>query len=159
MHGRHDFRFTPAERTQLRRVPRARRHAAGRRDLRERSRSPPHFRRELAAALPGHAIERIPPDDPLFTTAYGGYDIRQVTLRDPEAADDGADRSPPASARSSRSSKASSIDDRWAVIFSPYDISCALEEPRSHRLPRLHPTRRRPHRAERAAVFAESVGR
>ena len=32
-------------------------------------------------------------------------------------------------------------------------------KPPRHRLPRLHPTRRRPHRPQRAAVFAESVGR
>ena len=110
-----------------RRVPGARRHAAGRRDLRVASRSPTAFRRELAEALPGHAIERIPPDDPLFTTAFGGYDIRQVTLRDPET----ADAARPAAARTRQVEpqlEGIRIDGRWAVIFSPYDISCALEE-------------------------------
>jgi hypothetical protein len=83
----------------------------------------------LAAALPGHAIERIPSDDPLFTSAYGGYDIRQVTLRDPESTAETSGR--PLAARTRQIEpqlEGIRIDDRWAVIFSPYDISCALEE-------------------------------
>ena len=81
----------------------------------------------MAAALPNHPIERIPPDDPIFTTAYGGYDIRRVTLRDPESR-----RRDPAAGRAAAPDRAATrghpLGDRWAVIFSPYDISCALEE-------------------------------
>ena len=80
----------------------------------------------MTAALPGHRLERIPPDDPLFSTAYGGYDIRQVTLRDPQSADEGQ----PLAARNRQVEpqlEGISIDGRWAVVFSPYDISCALE--------------------------------
>jgi hypothetical protein len=125
MHGRHDFRLSPAERTQLREylerggtlladaICGSRPFAAA-------------LRREIGEALPGHALERIPADDPLFTTAYGGYDIRQVALRDPQAADTGQ----PIAARVRQVEpqlEGIEIDDRWAVIFSPFDISCALE--------------------------------
>ena len=106
MHGRHDFRLTDAEREQLREYL----ERGGTLLADSICASKPFtaaFRRELAAALPGHALERIPPDDPLFTTAYGGFDIRQVSLRDPQAGRRQASPSPPASARSSRSSKAS----------------------------------------------------
>jgi hypothetical protein len=126
MHGRRDFRLTPAERTRLG-------------DYLERGGTlfadsicaskafVEAFRRELTAVLPGHSIERIPPDDPLFTSAFGGYDIRQVSLRDPET----SDAAQPIAARVRQIEpqlEGVRIDGRWAVIFSPYDISCALEE-------------------------------
>jgi Domain of unknown function (DUF4159) len=125
MHGRHDFRLTPAERENLKEhlerggtlladaICASKPFAAA-------------FRREVAAALPGHALERIPPDDPLFTDVYGGYDIRRVTLRDPQAIDDGQ----PLASRQRETEpqlEGIKIDGRWAAIFSPYDISCALE--------------------------------
>jgi hypothetical protein len=126
MHGRRDFRFTPAERTRLAEYL----ERGGTLMSDAICASKPFaaaFRRELAAALPNHPIERIPPDDPLFTTAYGGYDIRQVMLRDPES----TSAVKPTAARLRKSEpqlEGIRLGDRWAVIFSPYDISCALEE-------------------------------
>jgi hypothetical protein len=125
MHGRHDFRLTPAEREKLYdyierggtllvdAICASRPFAAA-------------FRREISAALPGKSIERIPPDDPIFTTAYGGFDIRQVSMRDPEAVGDNQ----PVAARIRQGEpqlEGINSDGRWAVIFSPFDISCALE--------------------------------
>ena len=73
--------------------------------------------------------EPIPADDPLFTAAeYGGYDIRQVTLREPSR---GAG---PLAARQRQIPprlEGVRLGDRWVVIFSPYDISCALEKQNS----------------------------
>ena len=126
MHGRRDFRLTPAERTRLAEYL----ERGGTLMSDAICGSKPYaasFRRELGAALPNHPIERIPPDDPIFTKAYGGYDIRQVMLRDPEST---------ASARplATRTREVEPLlegirlGDRWAVIFSPYDISCALED-------------------------------
>ncbi len=126
MHGRREFRFTPAERTRL-----AEYLERGGTLLSDAiCASKPFatsFRRELTAALPNHRIERIPPDDPLFTTAFGGYDIRQVMLRDPETVPGAL----PTAARTRQTEpqlEGIRIGDRWAVIFSPYDISCALED-------------------------------
>jgi hypothetical protein len=84
------------------------------------------FRHELAAALPGHQLQAIPASDPLFTTAFGGYDIRHVSLRDPQS----TDPTQPVTAHLRQVEpqlEGIKLDDRWAVIFSPFDISCALE--------------------------------
>ncbi len=125
MHGRHEFRLTPAERQQLH-------------DYLERGGTlladaicasrgfAEAFRREIAAALPGKIMERIPPDDPIFTQSYGGFDVRTVAMRDPEAVGENE----PIAARIRQGEpqlEGINIDGRWAVIFSPYDISCALE--------------------------------
>jgi hypothetical protein len=87
------------------------------------------FRREIAEILPGRPLEKIPADDPIFTAAdYGGYDIREVTLREPAGGDG------PLAIRRVKSPprlEGVRIKDRWAVIFSPYDISCALEKQNS----------------------------
>ena len=126
MHGRYDFHFTDAERTQLRQYL----ERGGTLLADSICASKPFaaaFRREVAAALPGHTLARIPPDDPLFTTAFGGFDIRGVSLRDPQAAADGKQ---PIAARVrpvEPQLEGIQLDGRWAVIFSPYDISCALE--------------------------------
>jgi hypothetical protein len=87
------------------------------------------FRTEIAEVLPGRKLEEIPADDPLFTAAaYGGYDIRTVSLREPAGGDGPMQmrkRSIPPKLEGVR------IGDRWAVIFSPYDLSCALEKQNS----------------------------
>ncbi|MEM6331128.1 MAG: DUF4159 domain-containing protein [Planctomycetota bacterium] len=126
MHGRNDFRLSALERGRLRRY------------LVENDgllladaicASPAFtkaFRRELLAALETYKIEQIPEGDPLFTPEYGGYDIRQVEVRDPQpAADD-----QPLQARTRRVApqlEGVKINGRWRVIFSPLDLSCALE--------------------------------
>ncbi|MBM4058283.1 MAG: DUF4159 domain-containing protein, partial [Planctomycetes bacterium] len=87
------------------------------------------FRREIAEVLPGRPLEKIPTDDPLFKAEeYGGYDVRRVTFRE-AAGDDGPlgvrKRQGPPQLEGIR------IKDRWAVIFSPFDLSCALEKQNS----------------------------
>jgi hypothetical protein len=125
MHGRHDFRLTDAERKQLREY--LNRGGTLLADSICASQAfTAAFRRELAAAMPEHSIQRIPIDDPIFTTANGGFDIRQVSLRDPQAAAENQ----PVAARIRQVEpqlEGIQIDGRWAVIFSPFDISCALE--------------------------------
>lgn len=127
MHGRHDFRLTPQERDQLRLYLTERQGTLLADSICASKAFTAAFRRELAAALPEHRLEQIPPDDPIFTDAYGGYDIRRVELRDPQPQTD--DR--PLAARVRRTEpqlEGIRVDDRWAVIFSPFDISCALEK-------------------------------
>ncbi len=87
------------------------------------------FRAELAALLPDRKLEEIPADDPLFSAEeYGGFDVREVTLREPAGGD-----GPLASRKRRIAPKLEGIrmGDRWAVIFSPYDLSCALEKQNS----------------------------
>ena len=87
------------------------------------------FRAEIAAVLPTRKLEEIPADDPIYTAAtYGGYDIRTVTLREPAGGDGPMNvrkRQVPPKLEGVR------MGDRWAVIFSPYDLSCALEKQNS----------------------------
>jgi hypothetical protein len=125
MHGRQDFRLTPAERTRLREYL-----ERGGTLLADSICASPGFatafRRELAAALPGKTLAGIPANDPLFTSAFGGFDIRRVTLREPQS----VDPTQPVAARNREIEprlEGIQIDGRWAVIFSEYDISCALE--------------------------------
>ncbi|MFO0791907.1 MAG: DUF4159 domain-containing protein [Pirellulales bacterium] len=126
MHGRYDFHFTEAERTQLRQY--LERGGTILADSICASKAfTDAFRREVAAALPGQPLVRIPADDRIFTNAFGGFDTRKVSLRDPQAAGDG--KQPVAARVRSVEPQLEGIElgGRWAVIFSPYDISCALE--------------------------------
>ena len=85
------------------------------------------FRRELEGVLPEANLERIPVIDPLFGKATGGFDIRQVSRRDP--VEQQADQPLRTRVRVVEPElEGIRIDGRWAVIFSPYDISCALEQ-------------------------------
>jgi hypothetical protein len=125
MHGRQDFHLTDAERARLHEYL----ERGGTLLADSICASKPFaaaFRREIAAAVPSHQFRRIPATDPIFTTAYGGYDIRQVSLRDPQTAPD----SQPMAARVRQVEpqlEGIELDGRWAVVFSPFDISCALE--------------------------------
>jgi hypothetical protein len=84
------------------------------------------FRREMEAVFPGRKLEPIPVNHPLFSDEFGGFSLARVTLNDPQVRREGA----PLDAR--RSSvppllEGLEVNGRYAVIFSPYDISCALE--------------------------------
>ena len=126
MHGRTQFSLTPAERKQLAEfVERGGlllvNSICGSRPFSE------SFRREMEAAFPNHHLERIPAADPLLTTAYGGFDLATVTRRDPQTSTDGgplktALRKVPPTLEGIK------FGDRWGVIFSPFDLSCALEK-------------------------------
>ena len=71
-------------------------------------------------------MERIAKKHAMFTKKFGGYDLGSVTRRDPQhRADDGPLKSnrrkvPP-------HLEGIRIDDRYGVVYSKYDISCALE--------------------------------
>lgn len=125
MHGRNGFELTPAERQQLRiylerggmlvadAVCASETFAAA-------------FRREMKAVLPEAPLERIAADDPLFSDAYGGFAIRTLALRDPSRREQGE----PLEARIRQTPpelEGARIAERYAVLFSPYDLSCALE--------------------------------
>lgn len=87
------------------------------------------FRHEISQAVADHPLRPIPADDPLFAAGeIGGYDIREVTLREPSQGD-----GPLATRRRQILPRLEGvrINDRWAVIFSPFDLSCALEKQNS----------------------------
>jgi hypothetical protein len=84
------------------------------------------FRREMQQVLPQQSLERIGPDDPIFGPELGGFDIRTVERREPLATGANA----PLAARERKlppNLEGIQLDGRWAVVFSPLDLSCALE--------------------------------
>lgn len=126
MHGRHDFRFTPNEQQNLRKYL-----ANGGTLLADSICASKEFtaafQREIQAALPDSPLTRIPITDPLFSDRAGGFDIRRVKRRDPVA----RRANEPLDSRTRDVEPellGIQIEGRWAVIFSPYDISCALEQ-------------------------------
>lgn len=125
MHGRSAFRLTDAERKQLKLyierggMLMADSICAGRAFTKS-------FRREMKAIFPDKKLERIPTDDPMLTAKYGGHDLRVVSRRDPQTAAAGEPlkdkivKVPP-------DLEGIKFGDRWGVVFSQFDISCALE--------------------------------
>jgi hypothetical protein len=73
------------------------------------------FRKLMAEMLPDHPLVPIPPNDPVYTTAVG-FDLSNV--RYSKAAGDR--RGPP-------ELEGIKLNGHWAVIYSKYDLGCALE--------------------------------
>ncbi len=84
------------------------------------------FRRELEQVFPDQKLTRIPPNHPLFSSEYGGFNLSRVTLNDPQLRQDG-DRLDARRGEITPLLEGLEMNGRYAVIFSPYDISCALE--------------------------------
>lgn len=125
MHGRRAFRFSPRERKAL--TTYLERGGFLFADSICASQSFSHsFRREFQAIVPGATFETLPADHELFGDSFSGGSVRQVTLRDPQARS--ADEPVEASLRRTFPQlEVLKIDDRIAVVFSPFDISCGLE--------------------------------
>jgi hypothetical protein len=126
MHGRQPFRLTQAERDQLALFV----ERGGTLLADAVCASPPFadsFRREMSAIFPDKSLQRIPVSDVLFTSQLGGYDIRQVERRDPQE----QSGQKPMRARIRKVEphlEGIEMAGRFGVIFSPYDLSCALEK-------------------------------
>ncbi len=124
-HGRRDFRLTAPQRNALAMYLRRGGFLFG-----DAICASPEFaaalRREIKSAVPEAEFVRVPFDHPLLRRDFGGKDLPTVTLRDPQlrAGND------PLKAKLTKIRpllEAIEIDGRLAVVFSPYDISCALE--------------------------------
>lgn len=125
MHGRHNFRLTPEERKQLRTYL-----ERGGMLLADSICSNKDFtealKREMTAMFPETPLERIPANHPIFTPQFGGEELATVERRTPQR---GAAEGPlRAQVRAGEPYlDGLKLGDRYAVIFSPYDLSCALE--------------------------------
>ena len=126
MHGRNSFRLTDAERRQLKSyLERGGTLFAD--SICSSQAFTESFRRELAAIFPDRPLEPVPADDPLLTPTYGGFSLGTVTRRDPQQ----SDAKGPLKAMLRKVSpelEAIRFGDRYGVIFSRYDLSCALEK-------------------------------
>ena len=124
MHGRNRFELSEQERKQLK-VHLARGGVLFANAVCGSSQFDRSFRHLMKQVFPKQKLERIPPNHEMFTTDIG-FDIRQVKRRVPEA--------------DNRTVVLNSVvkvgepflegielDGRYAVVYSKYDISCAIQ--------------------------------
>jgi len=83
------------------------------------------FRQEIAEVFPGASAVPIPSDEVLFRADLGGYQLRQLRRKIGKANASGytqpeIETGPPVL-------EGIKYQGRWAILFSPYDVSCALE--------------------------------
>jgi hypothetical protein len=123
MHGRHSFRLTDRERKQLK----AYLTSGGMLFVDSICSSTDFtnaFRREMKEMFPDQALDRIPVNHGIFTSEFGGDDLSRVSRRQPQ----GGSGPIKSSVREGEPFlEGIKLGDRYAVIFSRYDISCALE--------------------------------
>ena len=74
------------------------------------------FRKFIADLMPRNPLVPIPPEDDFFVKGVGGFDIAKVQYT--KAAGGGFDRPQLEGVK---------LNGHWAVIYSKYDIGCALE--------------------------------
>lgn len=124
MHGRHDFAMGKAEQDRLREYI----QNGGVLFSDSCCGAPQYeksFRRLMEQLFPENKLKRIPPDHEMFTTRVG-YDLKTVKRREPDV-------NTPNAALSVSVKQAEpflegiEVNGRYVVIFSKYDISCALE--------------------------------
>jgi hypothetical protein len=90
------------------------------------------FRHEISDVF-GKALEPIPASHPLFTSKFGGFEIKTVHRREPHRRGGGPLKAsvvevPP-------DLEGLRIAGRYGILFSPLDISCALERHESLECP------------------------
>ncbi|MEX2141817.1 MAG: DUF4159 domain-containing protein [Pirellulales bacterium] len=130
MHGRSAFRFTPAEREQLQKYLSDERGGTLLVDaICANTAFADSFRREMQQMFPEGKLEPIPADHEMFTTTFDGTDLSSVARREPQARGEGA-RADARIRRGPPELEGIKVgnDGRYAVIFSKYDLSCALEK-------------------------------
>ncbi|KAA5539602.1 DUF4159 domain-containing protein [Roseiconus nitratireducens] len=90
------------------------------------------FRREIAGLLGGEAMRPMPADHPMLTDQYFGYNLRSVTIRRPSRGGQGQSirrqTGPPLL-------EYAEVGGIVGVVFSPLDLSCALESLNSVQCP------------------------
>jgi hypothetical protein len=128
MHGRNSFSFTNEERAALKTYL----ERGGFLFADSICASSPFaesFRKEMALILPDKPLQPLPATHPLLTEEFTGFDIRKVNLIDPMKRDNGGVVAQKQEATPELEHVA--LDDRIAVVFSPLDLSCALESQQS----------------------------
>ncbi|HEV3343860.1 MAG TPA: DUF4159 domain-containing protein [Pirellulales bacterium] len=90
------------------------------------------FRREISETF-GKPLEPIAVSHPLFSSNFGGFDIKTVRRREPHRRGDGPLKASVAEVPPDL--EGLKLDGRYGVIFSPLDISCALERHESLECP------------------------
>ncbi len=129
MHGRNRFSLTEAERKQLK-LYLERGGLLMANAICASEAFAASFRQEMEILFPDNPLEPIPPTHAIFTAERGGFDLTTVTRRDPQQREVGQRmedvlRKVPPDLDGIR------FGDRYGVIFSRFDLSCALEKQNS----------------------------
>ena len=77
----------------------------------------------MKALFPEYELEPIPPNDPMWSDRAGGYQLDQVSMHEPS-------RDAPGGVRrlvTAPLMEGIKHEGRWIVVFSPHDLSCAME--------------------------------
>jgi hypothetical protein len=125
MHGRNSFRLTEAERLALKQYI-----ELGGTLLADaicaNSDFADSFRREMKAIFPEYPLEELPAGHEMYTRTFGGFDLRNVSLRQPQ----GRAGAPLKTVlhQGEPQLEGVKVGERYGVIFSKYDLSCALEK-------------------------------
>ncbi len=124
IHGRNMFQISPQERDQIRKYI-----ERGGVLFADACCGAPQFdkgfRQMIEQMFPDHKLQRIPPTHEIFTTAIGN-DLSRVKRREPEVND--ANAALKATIRTVEPYlEGVEMNGRFVVIYSKYDISCALE--------------------------------
>ena len=125
MHGRNAIELTDAQREQLKRYI----ENGGFLFVNAICSSKPFtesFRREMAKIFPDHKMTKLAANDPLLTDASGGFNLPTLTLRTPQRIE--GRRTEVVNVPIAPELEGIQFDGRWRVLFSQYDLSCALEE-------------------------------
>ena len=132
MHGRNSFRLSDLEREQLRTyVERGGVLIAD--SICGSDAFTQSFRDEMKQIFPSNELARIPDDHPMFTSFYGGGDVRSLVRRRPDPnAQEGIQTTKTTAAPELEGVL---VGDRYGVLFSRFDISCALENKQSLECP------------------------
>lgn len=128
IHGRTNFTLTDAERKQLRAFVERGGMIFGDAVCSSEAFAAA-FRREMALVFPDAPLKPIPVAHDLFTDKFGGVDLSRVTLRDPRRGGAGPLRADVVQAVPEL--EGLQFGSRYGVIFSKYDLSCALERQNS----------------------------
>jgi hypothetical protein len=137
MHGKRDFNFSPEERKRLKLYI-----EQGGTLLVDALASSPEFtkafRTEMSKIFPGQPLEAIDVSNPMIKppadNIYDAYNIEEVSFRQPVGGEANDKRTVKIS-RIPPKLEGVKIKDRYGVIFSPYDLSCALESLESLQFP------------------------
>lgn len=82
------------------------------------------FRREMDLILPGKPLEKLPENHKMLTAEFRGYDVRKVKIIDPSLA---GDKIVAGQREVAPQLEVVHVGDLISVVFSPLDMSCALE--------------------------------
>lgn len=129
MHGRFGFAFSDEERQRIRTMIKDDGFFLFADSICASGKFTESFRNEMKLIFPDSELKRIDADHPLFTKQFGA-DIRSVSLRTP-IADPKPDGPKFRESKTLPYLEAIEINGTLSVIFSPNDLSCALENAKS----------------------------